>query len=79
MTYNGRKGARRPLHHAMPTDNLSRAAKERLHDLRLGELEEVFRFRLGSSIRLWGAFLPEQHEFYVIWWDRAHCVYPLDN
>jgi hypothetical protein len=78
LTYNGSGGYRKPLHHAMPTEGLCDEAKDRLHAIRLGEQETLYRFRLGSTVRLWGAFLPGRHELSVIWWDRDHQVYPLD-
>lgn len=79
MTYNGKGGHRKQAHHSQTSDSLCTEAKERLHALKLGELESVFRFRLGSEIRLWGAFVGFGHEFHILWWDRAHKVYPLDS
>lgn len=79
MTYNGKGGLRKRLHHSQPSESLCAEAKQRLHALQLGEQEEVFRFRLGSETRLWGAFVGFGHEFHIIWWDRAHKVYPLEK
>lgn len=77
--YNGAGGYRKKLHHPMPAESLSAEAKNRLHELKLGDIEEVFRFRLGSDIRLWAVFLGHMHRCYLLWWDRGHRVYPLDD
>lgn len=65
-------------HHDMAAEVLADEAKERLWELKLGELEQVFRFRLQGKVRLWGAFIGKGHEFYLLWWDRDHAVYPTD-
>jgi hypothetical protein len=47
-----------------------------LQDLRLDDLDELFRFRLGNKPRLWGII----HEgvFFPVWWDPEHKIYPTD-
>ena len=47
-----------------------------MQDLRLDDLDDLFRFRLGNKPRLWGVI----HEgvFYPVWWDPEHKVYPTD-
>lgn len=65
-------------HHDMPTESLSKEARDRLGEIGLGDQETLFRFRLAGKLRLWGAFIGKRHEFNVIWWDRDHLVYPSD-
>jgi hypothetical protein len=72
---NNKKGGHRK-HHAIPLDRLCPEAQRRLQDLRLDDLDDLFRFRLGNKPRLWGVI----HEgvFYPVWWDPEHKVYPTD-
>jgi hypothetical protein len=73
--YHSKRGSHRK-HHAMPSEVLCREAQQRLRILQL-EGFELFRFRLGGALRLWG--LIEQGVFYPLWWDPEHKVYPADN
>jgi hypothetical protein len=68
---------RRPKHHSEPLGALCKEAQGRLSDLHLDEIveEELFRFRLTGTGRLWGIKIG--HVFYVLWWDRDHKVRPL--
>ena len=65
--------------HDMETWKLCKDARDRLSDIGLGEQERIFRFRVERAVRIWGAFVGDNHEFYLIWWDRYHAVYPTDN
>lgn len=66
-------------HHYQDVTGLCAAARERITELKLDEImpDEVFRFRLGNTVRLWG-FLVEG-VFYVLWWDADHKVYPTER
>jgi len=68
---------RRPKHHSEGLGALCKEAQERLSELHLDEVveEELFRFRLTGTGRLWGIKIG--HVFYVLWWDRDHKVRPL--
>ena len=79
MTYNGAGGYRKNSNHAMKAEVICEEAKSRLDKLGIGDQESLYRFRLGSSLRIWGAFIAARHEFSVLWWDRDHKVYPLDS
>jgi hypothetical protein len=72
---SGKKGGHRK-HHAIPLDRLCPEAQRRLQDLRLDDLDELFRFRLGNKPRLWGVI--HDGVFYPVWWDAEHKVYPTD-
>ena len=63
-------------HHAIPPDRLCPEAQRRLRDLKLDDLDDLFRFRLGGKPRLWGII--HDGVFYPVWWDPEHRVYPTD-
>lgn len=74
------KGNRsRPRYHGHAVGTLSPAARSRLEALGLDDVDEVFRFRLGGTERLWGIHVPQSHVFCLLWWDPDHRVYPVDN
>jgi hypothetical protein len=66
-------------HHDQATSSLCKEAKDRLRELRLDEQEKIFRFRLAGPVRLWGFFIGAEHQFRLLWWDRAHQVYPTEK
>lgn len=70
-------GNGRRMHHAQPIESLCPEARARLKQLHLDDRDEMFRFRLGGKLRLWG-FLVED-VFYPVWWDPDHKVYPTEN
>lgn len=76
QTTGGRTGHRK--HHSIAVERLCPEAQRRLRDLRLDDLDELFRFRLGARQRLWGAVNGQDGAFYVLWWDPSHQVYPTD-
>jgi hypothetical protein len=62
-------------HHAMPFSSLVAEAQTRIAELRHDEIfEELFRFRLAGTKRLWG--YRHLEVFYILWWDAQHRVYP---
>lgn len=67
------RGGKRGYHHFQPIDSLCKEAQERLCVLDLDDLDELFRFRLGSGERLWG--VKQQEDFFLLWWDPDHKVY----
>lgn len=77
--YNGKGGRRSQMHHSMPVEKICTDARERLRSHYADRItpEEIFRFRLGTSVRLWGARSGPLFE--VLWFDRDHRVYPLDD
>jgi hypothetical protein len=77
QTTGGRVAHRK--HHDHDTDSLCAEARERLSDVKLGEQSKLFRFRLGGTIRVWGFFRNSDHQFYLLWWDRDHEVYPVST
>ncbi len=69
----GVNGHRR--HHAQPLESLCQAAQQRLEEIELN-LEELFRLRHGSTLRIWGHLVGPV--FHIIWYDRNHRVYPTE-
>lgn len=70
-------GARGGLRNkAIPVENLSSEAQNRLVALNLDDVDELFRFRLGNLERLWGIRLGDPWVFYPLWWDPNHQVCP---
>lgn len=76
MTHS-KKGSHRK-HHTTPLALLCSEAQERLRTLRLDDVDELFRFRLGNLRRLWGV-IDADGTFYPVWWDPQHKVYPADH
>lgn len=74
--FNSKKGSHRK-HHPMPPELLCVEAQRRLRALRLDDLDEMFRFRLGNKPRLWGV-VDTDGVFYPVWWDPEHKVYPTE-
>jgi hypothetical protein len=74
--FNSKKGSHRK-HHSMAPELLCPDAQRRLSVLRLDDVDEIFRFRLGNKPRLWGV-IDDDGIFYPVWWDPDHEVYPTD-
>lgn len=71
MTGGRRRG---PLHKVIPVKHLCPEAQQRLEELQLDDLDELFRFRRGNYQRLWG--IVSDSVFYALWWDEGHKVCP---
>lgn len=74
LEFNGR-----PKHHYQGIGKVTRKARQ---DAKREKLEktfgdEMFRFRLGSTRRLWG--FRAGRVFHVVWWDPEHKVYPTET
>lgn len=59
-------------HHAIPFGSLSREAKQRLTELNMDDIEEVFSLALGGRERVVG--IRDRGVFRVLWWDPEHRV-----
>lgn len=66
-------------HHSQLTETLSKDARSRLwhlfSDADSEYPEEIFRFRIAGTVRLWG--FRENGLFKILWFDRDHKVYPV--
>lgn len=65
--------------HAVPMDELIPGARKRLEQLRLDDVDELFRFRFDGTTRLWGIIRGQV--FQLLWWDENHeiCPSPLKH
>ncbi len=64
-------------HKFIPVESLCKDAQNRLTVLQLDDFEQLFRFRVGWSERLWGILTDESPRvFYPIWWDPDHKICP---
>jgi len=67
------------MHHGQELKSISRKARKDADRQKLSETfgDEMFRFRLGSTRRLWG--FRKERTFHVVWWDPEHKVYPTET
>ena len=63
-------------HKFIAVASLCKDARDRLEAIELDDQDRLFRFRLGNMKRLWGVILPDDHMFYLLWWDESHKVCP---
>lgn len=75
----GSSRSRHRKHHDHEVQSLPKESREKLALALEGEIlpENLFRFRLQGKIRLWGQ--RDGKVFQVIWYDRAHRVYPIER
>lgn len=67
--------ADRARDHAAEPHKLCKEARDRLVEIQLDDIDELFRFRFTGPQRLWGCQC-NQH-FVVLWWDPDHQVWPI--
>lgn len=67
---------RHKSHHDMDICDLVQEAFDRWIEIGLDEFDTTFRFRLQNQQRLWGVRI--QAQFYVVWWDPEHRLYPVN-
>jgi hypothetical protein len=48
-----------------------------LVDLKLDDIEELYRFRFTGTQRIWG--IRDRRTFRVLWWDPDHQVYETNH
>lgn len=73
-------GRMRHRHHSQDISTLCEEARARLRELGLDEWDELFRFRVNSTGRLWGVLSHEAPRvFYPVWYDVDHQVYPVNH
>lgn len=62
--------------HPIPLSSLERAARDRLAELRMDDLDELWSFHLDQIGRVWGYRF--EHELRLLWLDMDHQVYRVD-
>lgn len=60
--------------HRVVLGKLITKAMKRLVELRLDDVDELWRFQLNGLKRLWGVRFGSC--FYVLWWDPRHVICP---
>lgn len=60
--------------HRVETSRLCKAAKDRLVELRLEDLEQLVSLRLSNTERIWGPL--EHNVMSILWWDPFHDICP---
>lgn len=69
---------RRDYHHYQYVSDLVADAQNRFKRINdLCNFDQLFRFRLSGTKRLWGVL--NARVFYVLWWDPDHTVYPSNR
>jgi len=63
-------------HRSYDTGLIINEAYARLGELKLDDMDKIFRFRLDGKKRLYGFVIG--HMFYLVWYDRLHKIYPVD-
>ena len=58
----------------IPVGNLAAQARDRLENLGLDDLDDLYELRLGGRTRLWG--FRQSNVIHVLWWDPDHTVCP---
>ena len=60
--------------HPINPDIICAIARTRLASLHVDDMDELWRFRFGAKMRIWGARYGR--EFRVLWWDPQHKICP---
>lgn len=61
--------------HPIETGRLAKAARDRLKDIKLDDIEALMSFRCEGDDRVW--CIPEGALMRVLWYDPGHMVYPV--
>lgn len=62
------------MHHNISVDACVKLARERLAELHLDDVDEIFSLRLNNKTRLWG--IKEGRVLRFIWYDAKHEICP---
>jgi len=61
--------------HPKPVVEMGREEKERLKEIQLDDIEELYSFRIYGPCRMW--CIRRENILLVLWWDRGHVVCPV--
>jgi hypothetical protein len=61
-------------HHAIEINRLSRSAQNRLTELELDDIDEIFSFHFSGKKRIIG--IRDRNILKLLWWDTEHQVCP---
>lgn len=76
MTWAEIKHAKKK-HHTVDVSGMNKSAKDRLCERKMEDIDEMFSFCLKGTHRLYGII--SDGEFYAIWNDLKHEVYPSEK
>lgn len=62
-------------HHPVKVEDLSKAARDRLREIELDDVEELFSLRLDGRKRIYG--IRDGRILELLWYDPDHTVYPI--
>ncbi len=51
-------------------------SRRRLEDLELDDITELARISVGNLARLYGLLSDDRTEFFALWWDHSHKIWP---
>lgn len=60
--------------HHVAKDKLIKEAQERLEELKLDDLDELFSLRITAKCRIWG--IKDRYVLKILWYDPQHQVCP---
>jgi hypothetical protein len=72
-----KKGKSGKYNHPMPVQNICKAARDRLKEMELDDLDVLYSLRLSGEHRVWGK--RDNDAFYILWWDPSHSVCPVSK
>lgn len=61
-------------HHSIPRSSLSKEAQQRLEQLELDDIDEIFSFHFNGRKRIFGIL--DLSAVKLLWWDEDHKVCP---
>lgn len=64
----------RKQHHPIQVDRLCKAARDRLAELELDQIEELVSLRVNARARIFG--IRDANVLDVLWWDPDHAICP---
>lgn len=62
-------------YHPKPVADMSRRDRDRLMQLQLDDVEELYSFAIDGPCRMW--CIKYENIFLILWWDRNHEVSPV--
>lgn len=61
-------------YHSVPVTDLTKAARDRLEEIGLDDVDRLISLRLSGQERVWGVLY--DHVLSLIWWDPEHQICP---
>jgi len=74
MTWNEILVKGKKQNHSVPRQDLCKAARDRLTEIKLDDIDELVSLRLSGRERVWG--IRSHNVLTVLWWDPDHAICP---